>query len=411
MNFFSNDNDFDTLEKITGHLVNIENSFPKVILEYKKDINEKYKTIEELGGGKSGAEIRKITDETGSYILKTYNEKFIKSKGHRVIREVFAYIKITNEFHKSKRYNKYKEYINFAQLIRHGTINIDGKDSYFIIITEVKGIPLFNSVTQSKNKIWKNLENIQLFSKYLIESLKILYGIFGDKFIHHDMHPDNIFIELNDNKLKSITLIDFDLIDSDYFQTVLGVSLPIDVELSRNNAKLFNLGLYGFTTKIRQFICFCNNYTKYESIDDLNKINAISFDCAFNDFSQKIGTININNVDIKHWYFICKSLILLNNILSPLDFKQRIEEFVSYIAKSKLYDTALTVEEIKSYIREFVSYIANFKKNPTNINLKDILKNQNLNLEKSELDFVVGGNLKKTINKSKKKRKTKKYYK
>lgn len=282
------------------------------------ELETQYTGIKANSGGVSGASVFIMKKGGKIFFLKQYDAKYIRNAGDRIIREVYAYIKLDVEFHSEK--SKYdKTGVDFAKIIQHGII--DG-EKYYMIMTGVSGKPLYGNITTNKKQngkpdiseikqIWGNSENIRLFSDYFLKGISILYKIFGENFIHYDLHPDNIFVhtEQKANRprlIKTIPLIDFDLIDSDCFKN------DLDVELTRDQRPWWmKMFLSGINPKVRQFLCFCFNYDK--SVKSLN--NYLPF-CLEQEVIINYAN-GINNVDIRHWYVISLSLMKLNKSVSP----------------------------------------------------------------------------------------------
>ena len=260
-----------------------------------------------------------------------YNKKYIQEKGHRIIREIYAYIKLKNEYDSKKIYNK--KGIGFASILEHGILD---SDTYFMIITRVDGEELFETVVESKNHIWENINNIYLFCYYCIKALSILYTIFGENFRHNDFHPSNIFVNIINNRVVQISVIDFDLLDSDCFYKDLGIKLPNDSHHTNNQ------WVSGLTTVVRTFMCFCFDYNKNKNISQSSYL-------CLNTQTLITYANDIQNIDIKHWYIIGVSLIKLYESLHNCRYRS--------ISRSRSRENGNLLCEIKMQNYDFLKKI------------------------------------------------------
>jgi hypothetical protein len=214
--------------------------------------------ITKIGGGRSGALIYKIQDVNRlqtKQILKIYKEK---SNLEKNIREISVYCTIEkikeepkeeikelkeklkkelNEEVKEKLEKEIKELeeklkeklkdiniklLPFPKLITKGYITKDSElypETPYIITTFTEGEKLseilinykkYLHIKDNDDKLLYN--NYRLFydiMKKILESLLNINKIIS--FSHEDLHPGNIMIKIDNNKLEDITIIDFDL--------------------------------------------------------------------------------------------------------------------------------------------------------------------------------------------------------
>jgi hypothetical protein len=196
--------------------------------------------------------------------------------------------------------------VGFATLKEHGKMkNNEGEDCYYFVMSTVDGIELYESVQQKHSlDIWRDHKNIKLFSTYLLNAIRILFEIFGENFRHYDLHPSNIFVHIEEQKVEKVSIIDFDLIDSDCFKVDLGLDLPCD----GHHSLFSHAGTQGVNSKMRRFLCYCLNYDENISMEKTFVICVIQL--------RVIPYANlIQNIDIKHWYLISFSLIELRRKL------------------------------------------------------------------------------------------------
>lgn len=312
----------NTLESISKTLENLSLNTSYQPTNYESLSELKPEDTEEISVGKSGAHIymfpiKGLNEEA---ILKFYDNNYIKQHGHRIVREIYAYLKIQICFHDNNDIDK--SHIDFAKLLSHGRL---GDDGYYILMTKIDGISLYNSVlsyeakTNKKiknNFMWYKTQNVVDAITYILKAYKTLCDIFDGTFIHYDFHPDNIFITSNSKSypniedadkinVEKISIIDFDLIDSDYSTSEIKLRLPKDNNTEQNLAMLA-----GLTSKIRYFLCYCFEFKENTIFSKM----VCGFSQPVIDYTLKILP-DIEYLDIRYIYIISVSLINLNKIL------------------------------------------------------------------------------------------------
>jgi hypothetical protein len=305
-------------------------------------INPILKNLTGEGAG-SGASVYLINDATNNkkYILKFYPNEYFIEKKYRIFKELEVYKKLLNKFpygeNNKTSYTTNVEYknlckndtkgIDFAKLIHHGVIKQMEKPNYYIIITFVDGIVLSKSILPENNEIWTNIENVKIFAAYFLKSIKYLHRILGKKFIHKDLHPDNIYVYFDENqKLEKVTLIDFDLVDSsdpEFKKIDKKLTYKEKMEISMTKIKK-ELSSY-FSYKTRSFICYCYGIYKMNKKSKLDPLHApCDIASELIHFSKQI-----NNVDIRHWFVIVMALQNLSNTLSKNNYAIQLNEIFS----------------------------------------------------------------------------------
>jgi hypothetical protein len=181
------------------------------------------------------------------------------------------------------------------------------------------GNALYETISSYKNEdtsknhdkfIWYKKTNIIETIKYILKAYKTLYCIFGEKFIHNDLNSKNILVETNNSKnplnvfVTKISIIDFDLIDSNIFEDELNIELPREDYLTKNRVyydKRFYMKV------LKPLVENCYNYRKN------NNQSNVSSKKLFN-YSNSI--LNQSNyIDIRFLYVIFVILIELNRKL------------------------------------------------------------------------------------------------
>jgi hypothetical protein len=303
------------------------------------NINEclnQFENYKLLSGGNSGASIYKLTNNGVTTFLKYFSTEYILKQGHRIVREVYGYLKINEKFHDNESIDFHnipdvnKLNIGFPKLLAHGKLEGGG---YYLIITKAEGVSLFDSVKsniattsepKNSNWMWYSKRNVLNTVKYVLTAYRILCDIFGAKFRHVDYHPDNIFVFEQDLIVTKVTIIDFDLIESDLFLEELRILMPIDP----HHSKFFRLA--GLNTKIRYFYCYCTTFTenKQMQILDMHTATAVYQNMPICDSSATMMSHvehilpDLNYLDIRYIYLVVYSLNALNKIL--------ISKFKSY---------------------------------------------------------------------------------
>jgi len=352
-------------------------------------------------GAGSGAAVYLMNDSTNNkkYILKFYPNEYFIEKKYRIFKELEVYKKLLSKFpygQSNETTNtkniKYKNLckndtkgIDFAKLIDHGVIKQMEKPNYYIIITFVDGIVLSKSILPENNEIWKNIENVKLFASYFLKSIKYLHGILGKKFIHKDLHPDNIYVDFDENKiLKKVTLIDFDLVDSSEpeFKKIdkkLTYKEKIEISMTKIQKELSSY----FSYKTRAFICYCYGIYK---INNKSKLDPLHSPC---DIASELIHFSkqINNVDIRHWFVIVMSLQNLSNRLSKNNYTIPLNEIFSTCFSKKHINFKL-FKPIIDYLPSLINldnldnldnlHEFNFENNITNTRRRSIKGKNNL---------------------------------
>jgi hypothetical protein len=165
--------------------------------------------------------------------------------------------------------------------------------------------------------MWYKTQNVVDTIKYILKAYKTLCDIFDETFIHYDFHPDNIFITSNSKSypniqdadkiiVEKISIIDFDLIDSNYSTSEIKLKLPQDLTTQVNQQTFA-----GLTTKIRNFLCYCFEFKENSTWPS---VPLCSYSIPVIDYTVQILP-DMNNIDIRYIYIISVSLINLNKIL------------------------------------------------------------------------------------------------
>jgi hypothetical protein len=279
-----------------------------------KKILKTYDKHEKKNTGRSGAKVYFLYKKDRITVLKYFNNNYIRNTGHRIIREIYGYIKINLLFHDKKNIDKSN--IDFAKLLQHGKI---GNSGYYFVMTKLDGNSLYDSITCYKNEgtskthdnfIWYKKTNVIDTIKYILKAYKALCVIFGEKFIHNDLHSKNILVETNNAKdtlnvfVTKICIFDFDLIDSNIFEDELKIELHREDYLTKNRIyydKVF------YIKALKPLVENCFNYTEN------NNQFKVSSKKLFN-YSNSI--LNQSDyIDIRFLYVIFISLIEFNRKL------------------------------------------------------------------------------------------------
>jgi hypothetical protein len=279
-----------------------------------KEILKTYDKHEKKNGGFSGAKVYFLYKKEHVTVLKYFNNNYIHNTGHRIIREIYSYIKINLLFHDKKNIDKSN--IDFAKLLQHGKI---GNSGYYFLMTKLHGNSLYETITSYKNEdtsknhdkfIWYKKTNIIETIKYILKAYKELCNIFGENFIHNDLHSKNILVETNNSKnplnvfVTKISIIDFDLIDSNIFEDELNIELPREDYLTKNRVYYDKMS---YMKVLKPLVENCYNYRKN------NNQFKVSSKKLFN-YSNSI--LNQSNYfDIRFLYLIFVILIELNRKL------------------------------------------------------------------------------------------------
>ena len=307
---------FNTLSGLPDELKPNEKTFDSVEAEYKE--------VKASSGGVSGASVFMLKPSAGKPdFLKLYDNSYISDKGDQIIREIYALIKISIGFHKNESADKVG--IGYPIIISHGIMDTN---KYYFMMSAVEGEPLYKTVTASTSSrlsnnvvTWSKKENVLLFSEYLLKAIYTLFLILGSNFSHRDLHPDNIFVatDKTTHKITSVSIIDFDLISSDYFNTdlrpILGYTFP-DYANSGHKTVFDNFVFNGITPKVRRFICFCYDYENKTRDIDFKWPRLWNPPC-FQQISIVSHSTGINHIDIRHWYVTVVSLIHLMKVFNP----------------------------------------------------------------------------------------------
>jgi len=359
--------------------------------------NPIFKNLTNDGAG-SGATVYLMNDTTNNkkYILKFYPNEYFIEKKYRIFKELEVYKKLLTKFPYGQsnettntKNMKYKNLckndtkgIDFAKLIDHGVIKQMEKPNYYIIITFVDGIVLSKSILPENNEIWKNIENVKLFASYFLKSIKYLHRILGKKFIHTDLHPDNIYVDFDENQiLKKVTLIDFDLVDSSEaeFKKIdkkLTYKEKIEISMTKIQKELSSY----FSYKTRAFICYCYGIYKMNNKSKLDPLHApCDIASELIHFSKQI-----NNVDIRHWFVIVMSLQNLSNRLSKNNYTIHLNEIFSSCFSKKHINFKLfkpIVDYLPSLINLDNLHDFDFENNIKNTTRRNNIKLKNIKLK------------------------------
>jgi hypothetical protein len=298
-------------------------------------------------GGISGASIHLITSDTNTkYILKIYpNDYYIKKK-NRIFRELTVYKKLLEKFPYDKETTLPKPEsiyslctldtngIDYPKLIAHGEIDGLKKPNYYIIISFVEGIVLSKSILPQNSNVWMGEINVSLFAMYLLKSIKYLNHIFDGKFLHYDLHPDNIYVVFKNNKLVKLTLIDFDLVDSNIpefkkIETNMTQGEIIDMKLLQT----FKSAESYIPFKTRALICYC--FGDYNITPD-SKLTIQHAVCGVASALIRYSN-DIKNPDIRHWFVLVNALLFLSNKISHKKIN---------INLNKIYDSCFSEKHI-----------------------------------------------------------------
>jgi hypothetical protein len=348
-------------------------------------------------GGLSGASIFIVIDSTHSkkYILKIYpNDYYVKNK-NRIIRELDVYLRLSEEYPYNKTnlgstkidmndvYNicdsNDTNGIGFPKLVDHGEMENIEKPNYYILITFVDGIVLSKSILPKNSSVWKNQINVGLFAAYFLKSLRYLNNIFGGKFLHYDLHPDNIYVVFENNKLVKVTLIDFDLVDANLnkFKTIKR-KMTHRESINMNLLKTFKQSESYIPLKTRAFICYCFNQFR------ITNKSKLTYDYGLCPVSHSLISYGnkIKNPDLRHWFVLVYSLIYLSKKLN-----KNIKTDFEKIDLNKIYDNCFKKKHI-----DFNNFNYNKNKNTDSLSFKSIkntlkhsftIKNKNKNKNKT----------------------------
>ena len=293
--------------------------------ELKKDIQKDIFDIiekdtlkpssDKLLTGKSGALVTKIMNKTNDKVesfIKVYPAPFILKKFNRPVREVSTYLVL-----KDRDTTDSNADIQFPKLLKYGMYQ---SDAFYIQMEPAKG-QLLNKVVSKNTSISENLalsicnklmkayiimnrlltpdtkfpisdiefENITTFDAFF-SKMDTLQGQ-DFKFKHYDMHPENIFLEIDDdnNHVNTLTIIDYDSIEHAKIEQ-LGLDHDDRLDYVKSS------GLAGVGRTLRKFICDC-----------------YGFDTVFNVYCDVASNLIKNsrkfkNIDLRMIWLTAKSL-------------------------------------------------------------------------------------------------------
>jgi len=269
----------------------------------------RYDLLRTFGGGKSGAYVYLVKDRktTTEYVIKFYTDAYKKDNvsidNERPFREVSTLCALSGTEGFPCIFDYGKSYMPFTK-------KITGNVGLFVIMSKANGTELSNINLRDLKP--KDLKCILLKLLILLDKAR---QVMGNTFEHFDFHTDNIFIDTENVEAvdlgnlytvvgPSVYLIDFDLVNSDYFKDKSMFKDILDEHLGKQK---FTPGIAERTMEWA---------LKYIGIKELTKeIHQLKKD-------------NIQNTDTRHWYIM---LAVIKNIIKykgPIYTCQTIDECV-----------------------------------------------------------------------------------
>lgn len=332
-------------------------------------------TLKKMGeGGASGADVYLVTDSSNKkYILKVYSNDYYVKRKNRLFRELYVYENLLENFHYKNNRNKVvnikdekdasslckkndTEGIGYPELLDHGEIHDLKKPNFYIIMTFIDGIVLSKSILPQNSQVWKDKNNIILFATFFLKSIRYLNSIFNNNFLHYDLHPDNVYVVFENNKLVKVILIDFDLVESNIpkFKTLqknMSTRENIDLKTIRKYKQIEFIPY-----KTRAFVCYCFESFKITYNSKLSIDRSLCKPVILLIMDAK----NIENYDIRNWFVLTCSLFYLSNSMN----KEK-----KTIDLNRIYNSCFSNKHI-----DFNKFIDNYYKN-NGLFLNSIIRN------------------------------------
>lgn len=206
------------------------------------DLNKRFIIEKQLGGGKSGARVFLVRTKADNqkYVLKFYtdafNEDFTGINNERPFREVITLCTLSGT-------------PGFPCLFEKGCGFLDKPKNkgMYVVMSAIEGTPLFK-VDPTK----LSAEQALAISMRILILLRAAQELLGADFEHFDLHPDNIIVNFDDcfpteiqvlgQRLRvscpTITIIDFDLVHSNYFAAFAGSGFSEEQKAKKQSAQV-----------------------------------------------------------------------------------------------------------------------------------------------------------------------------
>lgn len=233
---------------VYGDYLSCAKTLKKISQRVIHNLSKNYQFIKPLGGGKSGAYVFLVKDlkTSNTCVLKLYAMRILKTIQDRDIREIFTACSLSGTsgfpivYDYGVTYYNNIEDKNYWEEFKRAYIDCVGNEGFLIKNYDFLNPVYFLVTSLSSGKILESMNLLNYDCHQLISIIYNMCHIFNNAqnripgFIHNDVHPGNIFVDIQDLPIEdledvpytgsTITIIDFDLSRSPYFNNNISVS-------------------------------------------------------------------------------------------------------------------------------------------------------------------------------------------